>query len=161
LTGGQLAGAYFGRGLMHSEAKLVDAAIADYSEAVRLNPAMYGAYFNRGLTYFNKNDLAAAERDFTKAIELSPGNANAAALANRAELRRQLKRLPEAKEDIARALDLKKDDAYAQQVRNRIQADLKRPTEDDTTAVRKKVRASLDARDYDAAIGGLTQLIQA
>jgi len=161
LSGGQLAGAYFGRGLMHSEANLADAAIADYSEAVRLNPDMYGAYFNRGLTYFTNNDLAAAERDFTRAIELSPGNANAGALAYRAELRRRLNRLPEAQADIGRALDINKDDAYTQSVLNRIQADLKRPTEDDTTAVRKKARASLDQRDYDAAIGGFTQLIRA
>src|SRR5262249_46508149 len=92
LSGGQLAGAGVGGGLMHTQANLVDAAIADYSEAVRLNPGLDGAYFNRGLMYFSKEDLVGAERDFTRAIELSPGNANAAALARRAELRRRLKR---------------------------------------------------------------------
>jgi tetratricopeptide (TPR) repeat protein len=161
LSGSQLADAYFGRGLMHSQANQTDAAIADYSEAVRLNPGLLGGYYNRGTMYFNKSDLAAAERDFTKAIELAPGNSYAAAFAARAEARRRLRRFPEAQADIGRALDLDKDDKYAERVRDSIQADLRRPAEDEPTTQRKRAKASLDQRDYDAAIGGLTQLIRA
>jgi tetratricopeptide (TPR) repeat protein len=48
------------------------AAIADYSEAIRLDPNYARAYSNRGLAYQAKRDLNHAIADFTAAIRLSP-----------------------------------------------------------------------------------------
>lgn len=161
LGGNQLAEAYVGRAWMHFQANRADAAIADYSEAIRLNPAHTTAYQNRGLSYLDKNDPAAADRDFTKVIELTSANKpDARAFAARAEARRRLGRLAEAQADIARALELDKNSSYFQKVRDSIQADIKRPAEDETTTLRKRASASLDQRDYQAVIAGFTQLIR-
>jgi tetratricopeptide (TPR) repeat protein len=47
-------------------------AIADLSEAIRLDPKYAEAYYNRGLTYRNKGDLDRAIADFGEAIRLAP-----------------------------------------------------------------------------------------
>ena len=85
ITGPQLGIAYFGRALRRASNNEVDGAIADYTEALRLNPAIYVAHHNRGLLLLNdKNDLEGAERDFTRAIELAPGTKWAPGFAGRA-----------------------------------------------------------------------------
>ena len=45
-------------------------AIADFSEAIRLNPKYAKAYNNRGLAYKEKGQLDKANQDFAKAKEL-------------------------------------------------------------------------------------------
>jgi len=49
-----------------------DRAIADYSEAIRLNPKYATAYNNRGLGYKQKGDYDRAIADFNDAIRLDP-----------------------------------------------------------------------------------------
>jgi tetratricopeptide (TPR) repeat protein len=48
------------------------AAIADYSEAIRLDPNHARAYSNRGMAYQAKRDLNRAIADFSTAIRLAP-----------------------------------------------------------------------------------------
>ncbi|MCZ7554607.1 MAG: tetratricopeptide repeat protein [Anaerolineales bacterium] len=50
-----------------------EGAIADYTEALRLNPALVVAYNNRGLARREKGDLDGAIADYTEAIRLNPG----------------------------------------------------------------------------------------
>ncbi len=45
-------------------------AIADYSEAIRMNPAFAAAYNNRGNAYFTQGDLERALADYNRSIEL-------------------------------------------------------------------------------------------
>jgi tetratricopeptide (TPR) repeat protein len=59
-----------------------DRAIADFSEAIRLEPRYPGsfngrgiAYNNRGLAYGNKKDFDLAIGDFSEAIRLNPTDA--------------------------------------------------------------------------------------
>ena len=58
--------AYHGEGDM-------DRAIADYTEALRLDPKYTFAYYNRGDAYRYNGDLDRAIADYTEALRLVPG----------------------------------------------------------------------------------------
>ena len=52
-----------------------DRAIADFDQAIKVNPNYAGAYYNRGLANKDKRDFKAAVADFTRAIKLDAKNA--------------------------------------------------------------------------------------
>ena len=52
--------------------KEYDKAIADYTEAIRLEPAQPAAYFNRGNARLEKKEYDKAIADYTEAIRLEP-----------------------------------------------------------------------------------------
>ena len=52
-----------------------DAAIADFTEVVRLEPTA-NHYFDRGLTWMLKQNYARAVEDFDQSIRLNPGVAD-------------------------------------------------------------------------------------
>jgi len=54
-----------------------DKAIAEYNEAIELDPKYADAYFNRGNANYNKGQYDQAIDDYTKAIEINPGLADA------------------------------------------------------------------------------------
>ncbi len=60
------------RGLAYQRKDDLDRAIADYSEAIRLDPKYAEAYYGRGLTYRNKGDVERAIADYNEAIRLDP-----------------------------------------------------------------------------------------
>lgn len=64
--------ALVGRGLARQEMHDLDHAIADFTEALRLNPKDALAYNNRGLAYNEKGDHEHAIADLTRAIEIDP-----------------------------------------------------------------------------------------
>ena len=47
-------------------------AIADFNQAIKLNPEDADAYYNRGLARFDLEDYQGAIADFTQAIQLNP-----------------------------------------------------------------------------------------
>jgi tetratricopeptide (TPR) repeat protein len=53
------------------------AAIADYNQAIEINPNDAEAYSNRGNAYIDLKDYQRAIADFTKAIEIDPNDADA------------------------------------------------------------------------------------
>jgi len=64
--------AHHERGLAYRSKGDFDRAIADLSEAVRLDPKYAEAYYGRGLAYGNKDDLDRAIADYSEAIRLKP-----------------------------------------------------------------------------------------
>jgi tetratricopeptide (TPR) repeat protein len=53
-----------------------DSAIAEFTKAIRLDPAAAAAYNNRGFAYRRKRDYDRAIADFTDAVKLAPDNAD-------------------------------------------------------------------------------------
>ena len=66
------AGAYFGRALIQDSLGEYDAAVADYSRAIELDPTYYDAYVNRGLIYMTQGKVEESIANYTRAIEISP-----------------------------------------------------------------------------------------
>jgi tetratricopeptide (TPR) repeat protein len=71
------AEAFNNRGFAFAFKGNYDRAIADHTEAIRLDPKMAIAYFNRGSELGSKGDLNRAIADLNQAISLDPKNAGA------------------------------------------------------------------------------------
>jgi tetratricopeptide (TPR) repeat protein len=71
------AAAYNNRGNAYYDKGDKDAAIADYSQAVKLDPNYAAAYYNRGIAYSAKGDKDAAIADYSQAVKLDPNDAAA------------------------------------------------------------------------------------
>ena len=52
--------------------KEYDKAIADYDQAIRLDPKYAAAYHNRGLAWYAKKEYDKAIADYDEAIRLDP-----------------------------------------------------------------------------------------
>ena len=66
-------------------AKRSAAAIADFNEALKIDPQFVKAYINRGMELYANSDYEAALADFKKALELEPKNETAIRLVPVAE----------------------------------------------------------------------------
>ena len=72
-----LANAYRRRGYAYLKKGDHDRAIADYTEAIRLDPSNASAFTNRASAYDAKRDIDRAIADYTQAIKLNPSDVNA------------------------------------------------------------------------------------
>jgi tetratricopeptide (TPR) repeat protein len=79
-------------------------ALADYTQAITLNPHDAAAYYSRGNIRFNLKAYKAARADYTQAITLEPQHA--AAYYNRGNARFNLKAYKAARADYQKAADL-------------------------------------------------------
>ena len=71
-TGRNQAVNYTNRGNAYRDKRDLDHAIADYNEAIRLDPEHIMAFNNRGVTYSYKGDLDRALADYNEAIRINP-----------------------------------------------------------------------------------------
>ena len=62
------------RGVLYEFGGDKDAALADYSEVIKLDPASAVAYFNRGNVHDQMGDRDRAISDYTEAIRLDPSD---------------------------------------------------------------------------------------
>jgi tetratricopeptide (TPR) repeat protein len=69
--------AYQNRGYQFGRKNETDAAIADYSEAIRVNPSNAQAWTNRGARLQRKKEYQRAIDDHTQAIRLDPNHKDA------------------------------------------------------------------------------------
>jgi tetratricopeptide (TPR) repeat protein len=71
-----ISSAYVNRGLVLNNRGNHVAALSDFSNAIRIDPANMWALYHRSNEYESKGDLAAALADIEKAIQLDPNNGN-------------------------------------------------------------------------------------
>jgi tetratricopeptide (TPR) repeat protein len=72
-----IADVYANRGSAYLAGGDVDAAIADFDEAIELDLEEATAYYLRGITYYRKGDFDRAIADFDEALRLDPNHSSA------------------------------------------------------------------------------------
>ncbi len=75
LTG--CAGIYLSRGFGYADKGAYDHAIAEFDQAIEINPKYAEAYFGRGIVYLVKGAYDDAIVDLNKALEIDPKFARA------------------------------------------------------------------------------------
>ena len=103
------------RGSRYHDAGAYTEAVAEYTQAIALDPKNAAAYNNRGIAYVDWGKYAEAVADFTQAIALDPKNA--AAYNNRGAAYDDLGKYAEAIADYDQAIAL--DPKYAVAYNNR------------------------------------------
>jgi tetratricopeptide (TPR) repeat protein len=68
----QTADEYYKKGLVEYEAGEISRALADYEQAIKLDPNFAEAYFQRGNARLVKEDYEGAIADYEQAIKLNP-----------------------------------------------------------------------------------------
>src|SRR5262249_22601481 len=71
-SGKGLSWAYVNRGNAYGRKKDYDHAIANYDQAISLDPTLALAYYSRGSVYGGKEDYDRAIADYDQAIRLDP-----------------------------------------------------------------------------------------
>ena len=111
LSNADLAATYYNRGIEWRNKRDNDRAIADYTEALRLDPKDASAYNNRGLIWRDKRDYDQAIADYGAAIRLRPKDASF--YNNRGIAWRDKKDYDRAIADYTEAIRLKADYVFA------------------------------------------------
>ena len=120
----ELSVAYLGRGWMRYKSNQPELAMADDTEAIKHDPNNAGAYNELGAFLLEKNDPVNALRDFNEAIRSNPKSAQPR--AGKAEALRRQGELSEALAEVNKALEIDQNLEYARNVRDDIQAGIKR-----------------------------------
>ena len=109
-TGANLARRHYNRGVLYSAKDDNDRAIADYGEAIRLNPKQALGFFNRGYVYAIQGDTEHAIPDLSEAIRLDSSYTKS--FLWRGYVNSNLGNYDAAASDLGRVL-LASDDAHA------------------------------------------------
>ena len=105
----------YNRGVSHRQQGNDDGAMADYSEAIRLDPAYEKPFNNRGNIRRDRGDIDGALADYSAAIGINPDYGTA--LANRANVYDDRGELDLALADLDRAVGLDSGTARAYNLR--------------------------------------------
>lgn len=76
LSTSNLATTYFNRGCEYRAKEEYDTAIADFNQALKLDPNMTQAYNNRAVALYDKGEYDTAIADYNAALRLDPKHAN-------------------------------------------------------------------------------------
>lgn len=108
------AATYVNRGVLRMREGLYDKALADYAEAVNLQPELGAAYLNEGAVHIYRRDFAAALAPLDQAIDLDSRDLFAA-YYNRAIAKENTGDVAGAYDDFRKSLELKPDWELAEQ----------------------------------------------
>jgi tetratricopeptide (TPR) repeat protein len=109
------------RGNRTSATAAYEDAIAEFTQAIEINPALAAAHFARGVVYWRElNDYERAVRDFTRALELNPRLANAYLNRGLSRVFGHIGTRDESIADFERYLELGKDGYWRIEAHNRI-----------------------------------------
>jgi len=101
---GQVVDAYNNRGYYYLAESRYPSALADFNEAIALNPKVARVWVNKGSVFAEQNQNDSAYVCFARAIELKPDYPEA--LSNRGGIRSRRGDLAGAVEDFSRAIEL-------------------------------------------------------
>jgi tetratricopeptide (TPR) repeat protein len=101
---GQVVDAYNNRGYYYIAQSRYPEALADFNEAIALNPRVARVWVNKGTVFAEQNQNDSAAVCFARAIELKPDYPEA--LSNRGGIRSRLGDLAGAVDDFTRAIAL-------------------------------------------------------
>ena len=104
VSGAFAARVFNGRGIALFAQEELDLAVADYTQAIKLDPKFVEALDNRGVVYMAGGELRRAIDDFTAAAALAP--TNPIPLNNRGRAYLEVQFCEEAYQDFTAALDL-------------------------------------------------------
>jgi tetratricopeptide (TPR) repeat protein len=165
------AAAYLGRGVIWSDQRDYDKAIADYTEAIRLDPGDEIAYTARGNAWRARKEYEKAIADYTEALRVNPRYA--LAFNNRGNAWWARKEYEKAIADYTEALRLDPKDARAYGNRGiswRAQKEIEKAIADYTEAIRldpthasayiTRGHAWSDKKEYEKAIADYTEAIR-
>ncbi|MEQ9575815.1 MAG: tetratricopeptide repeat protein, partial [Rhodospirillales bacterium] len=102
LGDGDLARVHNNRGATYRRLGNIDAAIRDFSRAIRLRPKYFRAHVNRGAAYGDAGKFKDAEEDYAEAVKLRPQDMTT--FMERAKTRAQSGRLDTAILDLNEVL---------------------------------------------------------
>ncbi len=111
----EIATIYYNRGRTYRDLDKLNDALADYTQALTLNPNYASAYFSRGLLQQQTKNNDAAIADYSRAIESNPDHAQA--YYNRGLLYRKEGTDFRAMKDFDKAIDI--DPAYGRAYANK------------------------------------------
>jgi len=111
-SGENLSWAFYNRGIAYAKKGDLDRAIADFDQALRLDPDSTFALNNRGAAYARKGQYSEAIADFNEAIRLD--SQSATAYNNRGTAYAKLGEYDRALEDFEQAVRLDPKDMSAQ-----------------------------------------------
>lgn len=106
LTRANRAATYVNRGVLRMRNGLYDSALADYADAILIEPTLGAAYLNQGAAYIYKKEYSSALTALNRAVDLNSADLFAAHY-NRAIARENTGDLVGAYQDFRKALDLK------------------------------------------------------
>ena len=110
---------YIYRGSAYVQLKDYDRAIADYNQAIKLDPNFTDAYNNRGLAYDDKKDYDRAIADYNQALKLDPSLA--IAYYNRGLAYKNQGNKDKAVGDFKKFLELSNDVEWNQKAKQNLQ----------------------------------------
>ncbi|MBD2147786.1 serine protease [Sphaerospermopsis sp. FACHB-1194] len=118
------SGFYTNRGNLYVQQKKWELALADYNQAININPDFALAYYNRGNLYSDQKKWELALADYNQAIKINPDDADA--YNNRGVLYSDQKKWELALADYNQAIKINPDDAGAYNNRGALYSDQKK-----------------------------------
>jgi len=112
---------YYNQGYANSQSMDHDGAIANYTEALKIDPNLVYALIARGAAYYAKGDYQSAVEDYSRTLELEPNDAGV--FNNRGNAYRKMGNYDMARADYEAALRIDPNNTEAKEALELIELD--------------------------------------